>query len=112
MDKFLMICYVCADFASRNGDVFRIRPNNLGTFVEAPEWVKDTLLFSWLVKDGSIKVADEQITRKQGENDPLKGITAEGKDETIAKAAEEKEETVEEKPTKTRAKRAKKDDAK
>lgn len=112
MDKFLMICYVAADFVFR-GEVFSIKANQIGTFVEAPIWVKETLMFKWLVNDGSIKVADETISKKQGENDPMEGIAASGKEEEIAEAVEEEiVEAVEEKPVKKpRAKKAKKDDA-
>jgi len=109
MDKFLMICYVCADFGPYNGELFRITPENKGVFVEAPGWVRKTLIFKWLVNDGSIKVADEQISRKQGENDPMEGISAEGKSvEASEEPVEVKTEVIK---TRTR-KTAKKDDAK
>ena len=136
MEKFLMICYVAADFGPYDGDMFRVTPTMIGTFIEAPVWVKDTLLFKWLIKDGSIKVAEEQITKKQGENDPMEGMAASGKDEAVAVAAEkeatehieeaaegqkespaeEEKPAAEEKPAKparqTNKKKAKKDDAK
>ena len=101
MKNFLMICYVCARFISPDGDIFEIRPAQIGVFVEAPEWVKKTLLFRGLVNDGSIKVAEEQISKRQGENDPMDGIAADGK------VAEKPEE---EKVIKTRKKAAKKED--
>ena len=112
MEKFLMICYVAADFVL-NGEVFSIRASQIGTFVEAPIWVKDTLMFKWLVADGSLKVADETISKKKGENDPMEGIAASGKAEEVAEAVEEEiVDAVEEKPVKKpRAKKAKKDDA-
>ena len=89
MDTFLMICYVAADFSNRMGDTFRVTPAQIGTFVEAPTWVKDTLLFSWLVKDGTVKVAEKTISKKQGENDPMEGVAADGKDEAVSEAVEE-----------------------
>lgn len=121
MDKFMMICYVAADFPSRTGEVFSVRPKQIGTFIEAPVWVKETLMFKWLLADGSIKVAEENISMKQGENDPMEGIAASGKAEEVAEAVEEEikeaTEAVKEEakevaaPKKTRSKKAKKDDA-
>ena len=109
MDKFLMICYVCADFGPYNGELVRITPENKGIFVEAPAWIKRTLIYKWLLEDGSIKVADVQITRKQGENDPMKGIGADGK--AMKEGEEPVEVNTEVIKTRTR-KTAKKDDAK
>lgn len=115
MDTFLMICYVAADFSSGTGEIFKVTPRMIGVFVEAPSWIKKTLLFKWLVNDGSIKVAEETISKKQGENDPMQGVSASGKAEEVAEAVEEAiVEAVEEpKPVKKpRAKKAtKKDDA-
>ena len=108
MDKFLMICYVSAVFGPNYGEVFTIKPSQIGIFVEAPVWIKETLMYKWLLKDGSIKVAEEQITKKQGENDPLEGVSAEGKDEKVSEEAEAevKAELIEEKPKKTRKAKA------
>jgi len=114
MDTFLMICYVAATFGPWNGLTFSIKPNNIGMFVEAPAWIKETLMFKWLLKDGSIKVADETITRKQGENDPMEGMSASGKTEEVAEAAEKEIVEAAEAPAPkktTRKKTAKKDDA-
>lgn len=80
MDKILIICYRCVGF-ELDGQKFFITPANLGVFVEAPAWIEKTYMFSLLVKDGSLKVADKHISMKEGENDPMKGITAEGKAE-------------------------------
>ena len=116
MNKFLMICYVAALFTQ--GELkFEITAGMRGTFIEAPEWIKDTLLFKWLLSDGSIKVAEEQISKKQGENDPMKGMSAEGKNEEVTEAHEAEmtaEAPAEEEPKpekKTKATR-KKGDAK
>ena len=88
MNKFLMICYVAADFGPFEGEMFRVTPNMISTFIEAPEWIKDTIMFKWLLADGSIKVAEQQITKKQGENDPLAGMAADGKDAKVSEAQE------------------------
>lgn len=111
MKKFLMICYVAADFAGAGGEMFRVTPEKIGTFIEAPEWVKETLLFKWLLSDGSIKVAYEQISMKDGENDPMKGIAADGKEikpEEPKEEPKEAEEAEEKKTTKSRKAPAKK----
>lgn len=89
MKNILIICYVCADFVL-NGNRFSVKPGQLGTFIEAPEWIKNTLMFKLLVKDGSLKVSNEHISKKQGENDPMKGMSAEGKKQEITEAAENK----------------------
>ena len=106
MDKFLMICYVAADFRGPDGQMFRVTPERLGTFIETPVWVKGTLLFKMLMNDGSIKIALES-EKKELENDPMKGIGADGKE------TEEKPEEVDTKLLKTRKAPAKKkkDDA-
>ena len=88
-DKFLMICYVAADFGPVEGMRFKITPDMRGNFIEAPAWIKDTLLYKWLLKDGSIVVADKQISKKQGENDPMVGISAEGKSISATEASEQ-----------------------
>ena len=103
MDKFLMICYVAADFFSPDREIFRVTPDKLGTFIQAPSWVRDTLLFRGLVNDGSIRVAEDRPTQKKLENDPAEGILADGR------AAEPVEVNVEAEAKKRT--RKKKDDA-
>ena len=83
MDKFLMICYVAADFVGPGRELYRVTAKDLGVFVEAPAWIRDTLLYKWLVNDGSIKVAADKPEAKKLENDPADGITAEGKAEPV-----------------------------
>jgi len=110
MNKILIICYVCAEFFL-NGERFAIKPGQLGTFIEAPAWIKNTVMFKWLVNDGSLKVSNEHITKKQGENDPMKGMSAEGKKKEITEATEKKvieeqkapEEPKAEEPAETKA---------
>ena len=80
MDKFLLICTVCVDFFAPNGDVFRITPRERGIIVEAPVWIKDTLTFKLLEKDGSVQFVN-RANQKELENEPMKEITAEGKKE-------------------------------
>jgi len=102
MKNFLMICYVAVDFVGPGGEIFRIGPKQLGVFVEAPEWVKNTLIFKLLLKDESIRIGESNEAKKL-ENDPYDGIGADGK------ATEVKVE-VPEPVIKTRKKVAKKKD--
>ena len=116
-----IICSVAAVFTNRDGDVYQVRPSDRGVIKEAPDWIQDTLMFKWLAKDGSIKYVNS-ANKIEAENDPMKGLGADGK-----KAKKEKEqapveeapaeetpaeEAEEEKPRTTTRRRTKKDDAK
>ncbi|MBO7631855.1 MAG: hypothetical protein J6S78_05955 [Lachnospiraceae bacterium] len=108
MDKFLMICYVAADFAGPDGQLFRVTPENIGVFIEVPGWVKNTLLFKMLMKDSSVRIADK--SQKELENDPMVGVGADGKKaEKPAEVTDTKVIKTKKEPTKATAK--KKDDA-
>ena len=110
MEKFLMICYVAASFASPKKEIFSVSGDKLGTFIETPEWVKDTLLFKLLLRDGSIKVAENHKIQVELENDPMEGITAEGKagkSEEPAEEPEAEEEPAEEEATEEKVERPK-----
>ncbi len=111
MKKFLMICYVACDFTSPKGDIFSVRAKDLGVFVEAPEWVKETLLFKLLLRDGSVKVALDKPSQKKLENDPTEGVGVDGKkiDESAGSPVDVVTEVIEEPKKKTT--RKKKDDA-
>ena len=108
-----IICAVAADFVNADGDRFSVTGKELGVIKEAPEWIKDTLLFKWLVNDGSLKFVTRE-NKITAENDPLAGLNAEGKKIEEEKPEEKMEEPVEVKATqpkkKTTAKK-KKDDA-
>ena len=93
MKTFLMICHVAATFKSLDGKAtFKVEANKLGDFVMAPECIKETLLFKGLVKDGSITVAKNDAEQKKLENEPMDGISAEGKSKEITEAAETADE--------------------
>lgn len=101
MDKFLMICSVAADFGPYKGEFYRVRPEDIGLLLMAPVWIQDTILFKWLLNDGSIKIANSADEQRKLENDPLEGLAADGK-----KEEPEATEEPEEKPKKrTRAKK-------
>lgn len=91
MDTFLMICYVAADFGPYKGELFRVTPDKLGIFIQAPTWIKETLIYKLLLQDGSIKIGLDKTEQKKLENDPMEGISSEGKAEEISAAAEEAE---------------------
>ena len=87
----LIIPYVCAEFHDFSGNpVFRITPAMRGTMVETPEAIKQDILFDMLVTDGSIKVPETATQKKVLENDPMVGVTAEGKSEQPKAAGNEK----------------------
>ena len=109
-----IICYVAADFVNSEGGKFSVTGKELGVIKEAPEWIKDTLLFKWLVNDGSIKFVTRS-NRISAENDPLAGISAEGKEirteeETPVNAPENSDEEgeKEEKPEQPKKKTTRK----
>ena len=74
-----IICHVAADFVNSDGDKFSITGKDRNLIKDAPEWIKDTLLFKWLANDGSIKFVTK-TNQIQAENDPLAYVNAEGKE--------------------------------
>ena len=79
----LIIPYVCAEFHDKAGSVlYRITPAMRGRIEEAPESIMQDILFNMLVADGSIKVPETAAQKKALEQDPMVGVTAEGKSET------------------------------
>lgn len=114
-----IICSVAAEFENSEGGKYSVTSKECGVIKEAPEWIKDTLLFHWLVKDGSIKFVTKS-NRITAENDPMAGLNAEGKidhgddvDELIDGKESETEGVGEVEPPKAKRKynRKKKDDA-
>ena len=53
---------------------------------DVPEAVKQDVLFNMLVADGSIKVPQNENQKKVLEQDPLVGVTAEGRSAVMEKA--------------------------
>ena len=79
-----LLSRVCAEFTDGKGKViYRIRPNDRLVYKDdAPEAIRGDLLFRMLVADGSIKVPETAAQKKVLEQDPMVGVTAEGKSET------------------------------
>ena len=67
----LILSRVCAEFRDRSGAVvFTVTSPKRLTFQEAPEAIREDPLFDMLLHDHSIEVAEDNIRRKQLENDP------------------------------------------
>lgn len=113
MDTFLMICYVAADFGPYKGEIFRVTPDKLGIFIQAPAWIKKTIMYKWLLSDGSIVISAGKEQQKQLENDPMEGVNAEGKAmKTEPEEPEKAEEPKEPVSVKTATRKTKKGEAK
>ena len=84
----LIVSRVCAEFCDEKGtSIFSVQPNMRGILTEAPDAIRDTLLFRMLVSEGSLKAVEDIVDRKRLENDPMRGVDAEGKSQTDAALA-------------------------
>lgn len=110
----LIIPYVCADFHDKAGNrIFRITADMLRTMQDVPEAIRQDLLFDMLVADGSIKTPETAAQRKLLEQEPMLGMTADGKAEKAEKAEKpakpaKTETKTEEKPAETKPAEAQK----
>ena len=67
----LLLSRVCAEFHDKSGAVlFTVTPRMRLTFQEAPESIRQDPLFTMLLNDHSIEVADNTARKKQLENNP------------------------------------------
>ena len=84
---------VCASFHDdKNKEIYKVTKDMLHKYIEdVPEAIRQDLLFNMLVKDGSLVVIDTEAKKKEVENDPLKGVSADGKKEKPAKAKTKKD---------------------
>ena len=94
-----IVSRVCAEFHDAEGNVlFSVYPHMRGQMTEAPESIRQDLLFQMLVNDGSLVAVENVAEKKILEQDPMAGVDAEGKsaaDAAIAKAkAAEKSATA------------------
>lgn len=107
----LILSRVCAEFTDRNGAVIhRITPAMTGLFHDAPDAIRDNLLFRMLIADGSIKTPEDAKKERNLEQDPMAGATADGKDkekvpETSGKPAKGTKAKADEKPAEAEAKK-------
>ena len=74
---------VCVEFKNKKGEVvYRITPAKRLVYLDdAPDSIKEDLIFDALVADGSLEVIDTPAKKKAAEQDPTAGMTAEGKKE-------------------------------
>ena len=84
----LIISRVCAEFKNGAGEiVYRVKPGDLGLIREAPEAIREDVLFGLLVADGSLEAVESVSRKKVLENDPMLGTDAEGKNAGAAASA-------------------------
>ena len=89
----LIISRVCAEFKNHAGEVvYRVNPGDLGLIREAPETIREDVLFNLLVSDGSLEAVESVNRRKVLENDPMLGTDADGKNAGAAAASATKVE--------------------
>ena len=82
---------VCAEFKNKQGEViYRIGPADRLVYKEdAPEAIKEDLLFGALVAEGSLEVIETAAQKKAVEQDPTAGSDATGK-KIVKNKADEK----------------------
>ena len=76
----LILSRVCAEFHDKSGQtIFNITPQNLLSFLTAPDAIQEDPLFRLMLADGSLEAVRSVDQRKKLENDPAAGVTAEGR---------------------------------
>ena len=73
--------HVCADFYDKHRNLIcKITRTDLHDYMTVPDSIQEDPLFQMLVNDGSIKYSPDGHRDKKLEQDPLAGMTAEGKE--------------------------------
>ena len=95
-----MMSRVCAEFHDHLGNVIhRITPANRLLFHDAPDEIRDDLLFRLLLQDGSIQATESDAEIRALENEPMAGAFADGKSVVSSKPARNtRKAKAEEKP--------------
>ena len=76
----LILSRVCAVFHDKSGQpIFNIHPENLLSFLTAPDTIREDPLFAMMMADGSLEAVQSVSRQRELENDPAAGVTAEGK---------------------------------
>ena len=76
----LILSRVCAVFHDKSGQpIFNIHPENLLSFLTAPDTIREDPLFAMMMADGSLEAVQSVARQRELENDPAAGVTAEGK---------------------------------
>lgn len=97
-----IICSVAATFNDSKGNRYSIAGKDIGLIkTDVPDWVENTIMFKLLKKDGSVQYVTSE-NKKQVENDPLKGLGADGKKLEGEEPVEVKTELIPERKTRKR----------
>ena len=81
----LILSRVCAEFHDSGGRLLlAVRPENLLSFIEAPEEIQADPLFALLQRDGSLEAVRSVSQRRELENDPLADTAADGKKASLS----------------------------
>lgn len=90
----LILSRVCAEFHDSGGRLLlAVRPENLLSFIEAPEEIQADPLFALLQRDGSLEAVRSVSQRRQLENDPLADTAADGKKASLPSGEPEGSDT-------------------
>ena len=86
----LILSRVCAEFHDSGGRLLlAVRPENLLSFIEAPEEIQADPLFALLQRDGSLEAVRSVSQRRELENDPLADTAADGKKASLSSGESE-----------------------
>lgn len=86
----LILSRVCAEFHDSGGRLLlAVRPENLLSFIEAPEEIQADPLFALLQRDGSLEAVRSVSQRRELENDPVADTAADGKKASLSSGESE-----------------------
>ena len=75
MSEILIVCDQEADFLGPRAVLFRVTAEEVGKSIAAPAWIRETVLFKSLNKDGKIRVSKTiQGEPKEHIEEPVKVI--------------------------------------
>ena len=95
----LILSRVCAEFHNAKGEkIFTVTPATRNIFVEAPDAIREDVLFRMLINDGSLEAAVPEERKKILEQEPEEGHAADGK---AIPTGEPRTEDTPEKPMKS-----------
>ena len=75
-----ILSHVCVDFYDKQRNLlFSVTPSLINCVLTAPEEIQEDPIFDLLLADHSLEAVRSVTQKKQLENDPTDGVTAEGK---------------------------------
>ncbi len=81
----LILSRVCAEFVNRSGEtIFSITPQNMYSFLNAPDEIQEDPLFAMMIRDGSLEAVQSVAQRRELEANPSEGIAPDGKRRAFA----------------------------